>query len=127
MLVDLAVMVCVCVVLWLVFFFNYTATTEIYTYVHTLSLHDALPIFLHVARAFAAGRPEVEAAGFVGCHAGPQIGAQLRQGAAFPGAPVGLDEPRLRLYRAAAQNCRGIAGAGQRAAQPARAGGLRRQ
>src|SRR3546814_19981036 len=27
-----------------VFFFNYTATTEIYTYVHTLSLHDALPI-----------------------------------------------------------------------------------
>src|SRR3546814_17743640 len=27
------------------FFFNYTATTEIYTYVHTLSLHAALPIF----------------------------------------------------------------------------------
>src|SRR3546814_6953969 len=27
------------------FFFNYTATTEIYTYCHTLSLHDALPIF----------------------------------------------------------------------------------
>src|SRR3546814_20108385 len=27
------------------FFFNDTATTEIYTYVHTLSLHDALPIF----------------------------------------------------------------------------------
>src|SRR3546814_12016088 len=26
------------------FFFNNTATTEIYTYVHTLSLHDALPI-----------------------------------------------------------------------------------
>src|SRR3546814_1435776 len=25
-------------------FFNDTATTEIYTYVHTLSLHDALPI-----------------------------------------------------------------------------------
>src|SRR3546814_17489749 len=28
------------------FFFNDTATTEIYTYLHTLSLHDALPIFL---------------------------------------------------------------------------------
>src|SRR3546814_15501353 len=28
-----------------VFFFNVTATTEIYTYIHTLSLHDALPIF----------------------------------------------------------------------------------
>src|SRR3546814_271443 len=26
------------------FFFNDTATTEIYTYSHTLSLHDALPI-----------------------------------------------------------------------------------
>src|SRR3546814_16757001 len=26
------------------FFFNETATTEIYTYLHTLSLHDALPI-----------------------------------------------------------------------------------
>src|SRR3546814_15691580 len=31
----------VCVV---TFFFNVTATTEIYTYRHTLSLHDALPI-----------------------------------------------------------------------------------
>src|SRR3546814_15158579 len=28
----------------LFFFFIDTATTEIYTYVHTLSLHDALPI-----------------------------------------------------------------------------------
>src|SRR3546814_18485374 len=29
-----------------VFFFNDTATTEIYTYRHTLALHDALPICL---------------------------------------------------------------------------------
>src|SRR3546814_11848339 len=29
----------------LFFVFNDTATTEIYTYGHTLSLHDALPIF----------------------------------------------------------------------------------
>src|SRR3546814_5128031 len=28
----------------MLFFFNDTATTEIYTYCHTLSLHDALPI-----------------------------------------------------------------------------------
>jgi hypothetical protein len=28
----------------LFFFFNDTATTEIYTKIHTLSLHDALPI-----------------------------------------------------------------------------------
>src|SRR5213594_5122815 len=31
------------------FFFNDTATTEIYTSVHTLSLHDALPISLPTA------------------------------------------------------------------------------
>src|SRR3546814_1176352 len=31
------------------FFCNDTATTEIYTYLHTLSLHDALPIYhLHL-------------------------------------------------------------------------------
>src|SRR3546814_19040193 len=30
--------------LYFFFFFNATATTEIYTYGHTLSLHDALPI-----------------------------------------------------------------------------------
>src|SRR3546814_19970536 len=30
------------------FFFNDTATTEIYTYVPTLSLHDALPIWWHL-------------------------------------------------------------------------------
>src|SRR3546814_14966321 len=30
-------------------FFNDTATTEIYTYRHTLSLHDALPIFTRAA------------------------------------------------------------------------------
>src|SRR3546814_15320199 len=33
----------------LILFFNDTATTEIYTYGHTLSLHDALPIY-NVAR-----------------------------------------------------------------------------
>src|SRR3546814_19229049 len=33
------------------FFFDATATTELYTYCHTLSLHDALPIFLVSAAA----------------------------------------------------------------------------
>src|SRR3546814_18923378 len=32
------------IVVFLVVIFNYTATTEIYTYCHTLSLHDSLPI-----------------------------------------------------------------------------------
>src|SRR3546814_16443654 len=35
-----------CLVLFMIVcFFNDPATTEIYTYGHTLSLHDALPIF----------------------------------------------------------------------------------
>src|SRR3546814_6296720 len=37
---------CECSQLVLCLFFNDTATTEIYTYLHTLSLHDALPICL---------------------------------------------------------------------------------
>src|SRR3546814_12978687 len=37
-----SVMCVFCVIIF--FFFNDTATTEIYTYRHTLSLHDALPI-----------------------------------------------------------------------------------
>src|SRR3546814_4747468 len=36
------------------FFFNYTATTKIYTYLHTLSLHDALPISQRPQRAAVA-------------------------------------------------------------------------
>src|SRR3546814_10921165 len=32
-----------------VFFFTDTATTDVYTSLHTLSLHDALPILLHHA------------------------------------------------------------------------------
>src|SRR3546814_16947473 len=31
--------------MYLFFFFKDTSTTETYTYVHTLSLHDALPIY----------------------------------------------------------------------------------
>src|SRR3546814_2761132 len=44
---------------YLCFFFNDTATTEIYTYGHTLSLHDALPIFAdfgHVPKEYARHR-----------------------------------------------------------------------
>src|SRR6187431_1059052 len=39
----------------ILFFFNDTATTEIYTTVHTLSLHDALPIYARMcAGAFSS-------------------------------------------------------------------------
>src|SRR3546814_16833472 len=42
------VSLCVCSIR-LVCFFNDTATTEIYTYGHTLSLHAALPIFCRLS------------------------------------------------------------------------------
>src|SRR3546814_8778242 len=43
-----------CVLCHLFFFFHDTATTEIYTYCHTLSLHDALPISISQATRLAA-------------------------------------------------------------------------
>src|SRR3546814_12418271 len=43
--VFILINLCFLSLLWY-FFFNDTATTEIYTYLHTLSLHDALPISL---------------------------------------------------------------------------------
>src|SRR5258705_9616205 len=42
------------------FFFNDTATTEIYT----LSLHDALPIYLELAEKLDAIRPDLAIVGF---------------------------------------------------------------
>src|SRR3546814_20712180 len=38
----------------LFYFFNDTATTEIYTYLHTLSLHDVLPIFVSSSKPAVA-------------------------------------------------------------------------
>src|SRR3546814_19656138 len=43
------------------FFFNDTATTEIYTYGHTLSLHDALPI---LTSTISTQPPRVESTGY---------------------------------------------------------------
>src|SRR3546814_1684131 len=40
----------------MIFFFNDTATTEIYTYGHTLSLHDALPIWWNCTPTMGARR-----------------------------------------------------------------------
>src|SRR3546814_20187906 len=41
-----------------------TATTEIYTYLHTLSLHDALPIYAYVHCALALCGSEAEIVSF---------------------------------------------------------------
>src|SRR3546814_14376242 len=43
----LYVALCQCSRVRILFVFNDTATTTIYTYGHTLSLHDALPIYRH--------------------------------------------------------------------------------
>src|SRR3546814_348540 len=53
--------VCVCCDFLFCFFFNDTATTEIYTYGHTLSLHDALPICL--IEAIISGEVRLAVAG----------------------------------------------------------------
>src|SRR5690349_24533689 len=58
--------------LFLLFFFNDTATTEIYT----LSLHDALPIFIAVDQSgFLGGAPALEL-GFSG-HGGDRKSTRL--------------------------------------------------
>ena len=50
-----------------IFFFNDTATTEIYTTANTLSLHDALPIsHVHVRRAPHGGAGIVREPGEIG-------------------------------------------------------------
>src|SRR6056300_2093965 len=46
--------------MWLFCFFNDSATTEIYTNLNTLSLHDALPIFRRAAFSSAC-RPAISA------------------------------------------------------------------
>src|SRR3546814_17995087 len=54
-----------------VFFFNDTATTEIYTYLHTLSLHDALPISGPTQRL-------VDRIGAIGRRDDDEVGARLQ-------------------------------------------------
>src|SRR3546814_17046849 len=65
----------------MIFFFIATATTEIYTYVHTLSLHDALPISYNFHRN-----------GWNSYYttAAPKIAAQV-----FPGIPAAQAQTRL--------------------------------
>src|SRR3546814_14198045 len=71
------------------FFFNDTATTEIYTYLHTLSLHDALPI--------SAGRAGGEAAGIHPASANAPRNAAIR----WLTAPTQRVKPRGRGFRPA--------------------------
>src|SRR3546814_13289853 len=86
------------------FYFNVTATTEIYTYGHTLALHDALPISALTLAGIAA------AFGVAACCALPillasaGIGAAWLSGVAVVSAPyrtpllvIGADRKSTRL------------------------------
>src|SRR3546814_14819938 len=65
---DFCRILCLYVMLWLYLCFNETATTEIYTYGHALSLHDALPILqarLDLAREINSSTPADKVVGAV--------------------------------------------------------------
>src|SRR5213594_4673418 len=95
------------------FFFNDTATTEIYTSVHTLSLHDALPISLYgrpagaVALGGRAGRGVVSVAG--SARPRPRAGELV-----FAGPVLPADARRVQRVRGVAgrAGARAVAGGG---------------
>src|SRR3546814_17588596 len=62
--------------LYIVFFFNYPATTDIYTYLHTLSLPDALPIFAQLGDVGARGEHAVGTGEHEDAGGGFGLGAQ---------------------------------------------------
>src|SRR3546814_13438636 len=45
-------------IIYMIFVFHDTAATEIYTYLHTLSLHDALPIYRYTPHEHFVSGPE---------------------------------------------------------------------
>src|SRR3546814_13960975 len=72
------------------FFFNDTATTEIYTYFHTLSLHDALPISFadeRETRPAAPHRPPAVRPRFCRARSRPFASARSGYARARPSAP----------------------------------------
>src|SRR3546814_20313194 len=77
-----------------VFIFNVTAATEIYRYLHTLSRHDALPIW-RIA-GFAPRRPGPEAPIFRAPGMTAMNSPQVREGEPARGLPSGRKglEPR---------------------------------
>src|SRR3546814_130484 len=62
------------------FFFNDTATTEIYTYLHTLSLHAALPIWGQDAQRLHVLAEQLRLARGQLCPVGVDLGGPLEQG-----------------------------------------------
>src|SRR3546814_7034339 len=70
------------------FFFNDTATTEIYTYLHTLSRHDALPI---------CGVPDNRSRCRDRCPWSPRTAAQPLRSSGRPRAPIRSEEHTSEL------------------------------
>src|SRR3546814_16596174 len=102
-------------------FFNDTATTEIYTYCHTLALHDALPISpRHDAKVEGVADPDLmRKAGFERQGARMAAREQVEDQAGEDDAdPAGRDQPQTGPHQAA-QSRRG----GARAPQQDRAAG----
>src|SRR3546814_2809869 len=104
------------------FFFNDTATTEIYTYGHTLSRHDALPSYGRDRAGIEREpvRPKPACAG--GCHGGAGRSAPLSRSARRrPQARAGREawsrsaanRPRQRFERAADAAGAGVRRAGR--------------
>src|SRR3546814_19369864 len=68
------------------FFFNDTATTEIYTYRHTLSLHDALPIWILLWSVQLAFRRGGSGCGVIGTRLFPLSAGAARMSACEHGS-----------------------------------------
>src|SRR3546814_1888890 len=85
-------LLCVCFV-----FFNEPATTDIYTYCHTLSLHDALPIYVQ----HALTRLQVELGGDVGLLVGLRLIEAVGRIGEISAAilPVGVEEEIVEPVR----------------------------
>src|SRR3546814_13042199 len=80
----------------IVFFFNDTATPEIYTYLHTLSLHDALPIFVRKIEGFLARSGMSERQFGIEVYGDHKLMKRLRSGA---GVTLTVIEKAERLDR----------------------------
>src|SRR3546814_17388041 len=80
-----------------IFFFNDSATTEFYTYLHTLSLHDALSISAFGASHRSAWRGRRAAGGLA---ARPAAGHLLQRGSGDDHRPGGKERDFDRGVRA---------------------------
>src|SRR3546814_19117338 len=82
--------------IYLIFFFKDTVTTEIYTYGHTLSRHDALPIWaMFGPREMLLSSEEPVVRQFLNAQTVGPIGMSEEKDADELAAEVGLEMPPL--------------------------------